>query len=186
MRALRFLGLGRVRVWEVAGWAGFLAWPAHKPFFLFYYFQKTKEVLREREEKNTSHQKNVLQILVIKICEENRCTQMNELQCMMHDVARRKTNEQQTKLLGANPGALQPTPLTRDRALAVQPKQGEREESYYGSSRSMLIFSTPLKKGDWLRIAKVRSGDLKGNSAPTLSERSGGHTVIHQSIVQIE
>ena len=55
--------------------------------------------------------------------------------------------KQQAKLMGRKPEALQPTPLTRDRALAVQPKLGEREESYYGSSRSMLIFSTPLTRG---------------------------------------
>ena len=68
----------------------------------------------------------------------------------MHD-ATKKTNKQNYRV---NAGALQTTPLTRDRALAVQPKQGEREESYYGSSRSMLIFSTPLTRG-------VCSGETK-------------------------
>ena len=41
---------------------------------------------------------------------------------MMHGDAKKTTG----KTKGEKPGALQPTPLTRDRDLAVQPKQGER------------------------------------------------------------
>ena len=60
------------------------------------------------------------------------------------DDAKRENNKQTN---GGEAGALQTTPLTRDRALAVQPKPGEREESYYGSPYPMLIFSTPLTRG---------------------------------------
>ena len=60
--------------------------------------------------------------------------------------ARCQIKEQAILIVGKTPGALQPTPLTRDDALAVQPKQGEREKSDYRSSQSMLIFSTPLTR----------------------------------------
>ena len=63
----------------------------------------------------------------------------------MHEDMRAKQNN--NNFIGEMPGALQTTPLTRDRALAVQLKPGEGEESYYGSSRSKLIFSTPLTRG---------------------------------------
>ena len=49
----------------------------------------------------------------------------------MHD-ATTKNKQATGKTNRENAGGLQPTPLTRDRALAVQPKQGEREKSHYG------------------------------------------------------
>ena len=83
------------------------------------------------------------------------------MQCDDADVMMMQKQKQTKSNLGRNPGALQPTPLTRDLAPRSTLPSGQRRGGYtIESSRVMLIFSTPLTRGSCSRRWRCSSVEI--------------------------